>query len=171
MPDIGIVPMLNKLFKKNRPAETADTSPTDACGVPATPPKGKVLVVDDDAVVRKTLNIKLRAASYQVFEASDGAMALASAREQNPDIIIMDIHLPPEPGMAWDGFNLMKWLGRPCDGVRCPFVVITGGGSVDLRDKAMAAGAVDFFQKPVDIPALLATIEKLVTSRSQPGRA
>jgi CheY-like chemotaxis protein len=163
--------MLGKLFKRDRKPKADDTSSADACGVPAAPAKGKVLVVDDDAVVRKTLNIKLRAAGYQVLEAPDGAAALAEARAENPDVIIMDIFLPPEPGMTWDGFSLIKWLGHPHGGIRCPFIVITGGDSADLRDKALAAGAAGFFQKPLDMPALLATIEKLVPAPSQPGPA
>jgi len=163
--------MLGELFKQDRKTKAADTASADAGGVPSTPPKGKVLVVDDDAVVRKTLNIKLSEAGYQVLEASDGAAALAVARAENPDVIIMDIFLPPEPGMMWDGFGLIQWLERPQSGTGLPFIVITASDSPALRGKALAVGAAGFFRKPLDMTALLAVIEKLVPAPSQPGPA
>ena len=157
--------MLGKLFRSFRKPKTAD-----AGGLQDTPAKGKVLVVDDDAVVRKTLNIKLGAAGYQVLEAADGATALSLIRQEILDVIIMDIHLVPEPGITWDGFSLMKWLSYSYAGTHFPTIVITADTSADMRDKALAAGAGGFFQKPLDMPALLATMEKLVPA-SAPAAA
>ena len=154
--------MLKRLFRGFRKANAADTG-----FVPVSPPKGKVLVVDDDAVVRKTLNIKLGSAGFQVFEAGDGATALSLARQETPDVIIMDIHLVPEPGITWDGFSLMRWLSHSYGGVRSPTVVITADTSVNLREKALAAGAADFFQKPLDLPVLLATLNKLISAAAR----
>lgn len=167
--------MFGKLFKKECKPEAALTATPEAGSVPSAPSKGKVLVVDDDAVVRKTLSIKLSTAGYEVLEAADGSTALSTVRAQNPDVILTDIFLLPEPGMAWDGFSLMQWLKRPHDGVPIPFIVITGsvmgGEAAKMRDKALAAGAAGFFQKPLDMPALLATVEKLVpvSSKSSPA--
>jgi CheY-like chemotaxis protein len=161
--------MFGKLFRKSSKPHSADTSSAGAGAIPAAPEKGRVLVVDDDAVVRKTLNLKLSAAGYQVLEAPDGSAALALAARSNPNAIIMDIHLAPEPGMTWDGFGLMQWLRRPDAGARTPFIVITADESAGARDKAIAAGAEAFFQKPLNMPALLATLEKLIASDPQTG--
>jgi DNA-binding response OmpR family regulator len=161
--------MFSKLFRKSRKPETVDTSSAGACAVPAASAKGKVLIVDDDAVVRKTLQIKLTAAGYRVSEASDGSTALALAGQENPDIIIMDIHLAPEPGMTWSGFSLMHWLNRTHSSVRSPFIVISGDDSAGTRDKALAAGAVRFFPKPLNMPALLAVLDTLIASDSRPA--
>jgi len=151
--------MLAKLFKRFREPKAAD-----AAGVPAVPLKGRVLVVDDDPVVRKVLNLKLRAAGYRVFEAADGATALTSVRQDTPDVIIMDIHFVPEPGITWDGFSLMRWLGCANAGIRPPVIMITADTSEAVRGKALAAGAAGFFPKPIDMPALSATIETLIPS-------
>ena len=156
--------MFGKLFRIFRKPEAADAG----C-VPAPSAKGKVLVVDDDAVVRKTLNLKLSAAGYRVLEAPDGSTALALAKQENPDIIIMDIHLAPEPGMTWNGFSLMTWFEHHHKKIRSPFIVITADESAGVRDQALTAGAAGFFQKPLDMPALIAALEKLVASDPQPG--
>src|SRR5947208_14697685 len=74
----------------------------------------KILIVDDDAVILKTVSIKLSNVGYQVVTAVDGADAIRAMREERPDLIIVDIHFPPDVphggGVPWDGFILMKWL-------------------------------------------------------------
>jgi len=157
--------MFEKLFKNIRQPKSAD-----AGRAPVAPPKGKVLVVDDDPIVCRLLNVKLTDAGYQMLEAPDGSTALTLAGQENPDIVIVDIHLAPEPGMTWDGFKLMNWLPNAQTGVRPPrFIVISADDYAVVRDQALAAGAAGFFQKPLDMPALLATLETLVATHSQPG--
>ena len=138
---------------------------------PTAAPKGRVLLADDDAVVRRALGLKLSAAGYQVLNAEDGAQAVSIARKEKPDVIILDINFPPEPGVMWDGFRLMQWLHRPSETMRIPVIIITGEQSAKHRDTALAAGAAGFFHKPVDNQSLIAVVEKLIGAASEPPKA
>src|SRR5438445_484657 len=56
----------------------------------------KILVVDDDAIMRKTISLKLEAEGYAVVTAADGSEAIKCVREEKPDLILMDILFPPD---------------------------------------------------------------------------
>ena len=81
-----------------------------------TPPAGappKILVVDDNEVIVKTICLKLKGAGYQVATAQDGAEAMSIVRMEKPDLILLDITFPPDvAGVPWDGFRIMEWLHR-----------------------------------------------------------
>src|SRR5438552_130966 len=76
----------------------------------------KILVVDDSAIIRKTLSMKLKASGYEVLTAEDGSVAVSTARRERPDLILLDISFPPDVahggGVPWDGFLIMGWLKR-----------------------------------------------------------
>jgi CheY-like chemotaxis protein len=122
---------------------------------------GKILVVDDNTVVLKALEMKIAAAGYQVVTATDGAGALAAIRRERPDLVVLDITFPPDVGhggVAWDGLLLMQWLGRIEESKDIPVVIITGQDPKKYRDQAMKLGAKAFFYKPVDHAALIKVI-------------
>ncbi len=128
----------------------------------------KVLVVDDSPVVLKALGMKLKSAGYTVMLAADGAEAVGLARRESPNLILLDISFPPDVGqggVAWDGFRIMEWLQRIPEAKNIPIIVITGGDPDKYKERALAAGAVSFFHKPVDNDELLAmirhTLEKI----------
>lgn len=127
-------------------------------------PTKKILVVDDNAVVLKSLTLKLKANGYEVVTAADGSEAVGAARREKPDLILLDINFPPDVahggGVVWDGFKIIDWLNRIDIAKKVPIVVITGGDAAKFKDRALAAGAVGFFQKPIDNEQLLATIQK-----------
>jgi len=124
----------------------------------------RILVVDDNAIVLKTLSMKLKSSGYEVLTASDGATAVSTVRTERPDLILLDISFPPDVahggGGAWDGFLIMAWLRRMEEARGIPIIIITGGESPKLKEQSMAAGAVDFFQKPIDNDQLLASIQR-----------
>jgi CheY-like chemotaxis protein len=126
----------------------------------------KILVVDDNPVVLRAMSLKLKSAGYDVLMAMDGSEAVSSARRQRPDLIVLDISFPPDVahggGVPWDGFLIMEWLRRMDEAKTIPIIVITGGDPAVYKEKALASGAVNFFQKPVDNNALLATIHKIL---------
>ena len=73
----------------------------------------KILVVDDNEIILKTISLKLQGAGYQVITALDGSEAVAAARKETPDLILLDISFPPDVGgVAWDGFRIMEWFHR-----------------------------------------------------------
>src|ERR1700722_15352255 len=88
----------------------------------------KILVVDDNEVIVKTIAVKLKSAGYTVVTALDGADAVASVRKDKPDLILLDLGFPPDiAGVPWDGFRIMEWLHRVDESKQIPVIVITGG--------------------------------------------
>src|SRR5437773_1865670 len=99
----------------------------------------KILVVDDNAVIIKTLSLKLKSAGYNVLTAMDGSEAVSSARHEKPDLILLDISFPPDVahggGVAWDGFRIIEWLHRIDEARNIPIIVITGGDASKYRER------------------------------------
>jgi CheY-like chemotaxis protein len=124
--------------------------------VTSTTPQQKVLIVDDNDVIVKTIAVKLNGAGFKTFVALDGAEAVSLVRKEKPDLIVLDISFPPDvAGVPWDGFRIMEWLRRVDDSKRIPIIVITGGAGDKDKDKALAGGAVGFLYKPLDHEELL----------------
>jgi CheY-like chemotaxis protein len=125
-----------------------------------TPPGAKkILVVDDNEVILKTVSLKLQGAGYQVITALDGSEGVAAARKEKPDLILLDIGFPvDEDGVPWDGFRVMEWLRRLDLAKKIPVIIITGGEEAKYRERAVASGAVAFFNKPIDHDDLLRVI-------------
>jgi two-component system KDP operon response regulator KdpE len=124
----------------------------------------KILVVDDSPVILKALSMKLTAEGYDVLTAEDGGGAVNLARRGKPDLILLDISFPPDVahggGVAWDGFLIMNWLRRMDELKNTPIVIITGSEPEKYKDRALAAGAVNFFHKPIENEELLAAIRR-----------
>lgn len=121
----------------------------------------KVLVVDDDRVVVTALTLKLKANNYDVVTAADGAAAVAAVRKEKPDLILLDINFPADPGSGLqDGMGILTWLKRLDELGRIPIVVITSGDRTRYEAKARAAGAAAFFQKGSDHEELVAIIRE-----------
>ncbi|OZM82950.1 response regulator transcription factor [Pseudonocardia sp. MH-G8] len=112
----------------------------------------RVVVADDQAAVRTGLVMILDAAPEitVVGEAADGLAAVTMAREQQPDVVLMDIRMP-----GIDGIEATRRLVG--DGV-CEVLVLTTFDLDEYVDSALAAGAAGFLLKSVDAPALLAAV-------------
>ncbi len=145
---------------------------------PATPTNGedligrdrKILVVDDNPVVLKAFELKFSSLGFQVFNAEDGAAAVSCARHEKPDVIVLDINFPPDvgsSGLQWDGFNIMQWLQRFKEVADIPVIIITSGDPEKLKNRALAAGAVAFFQKPINHEELLVSIRRTLRAKPQ----
>ena len=122
----------------------------------------KILVVDDSPIILKAFSNKLRASGYNVLTAQDGGTAVNLARQERPDLMVLDINFPPDVGhgggVAWDGFLIIGWLRRMDESKDIPIIVITGDESLKYKERALAAGAVNFFHKPVDPDQLVSAI-------------
>ena len=139
---------------------------TDPAGAPAK----KILVVDDNEIVIKTITLKLRGAGYQVITAMDGSEAVAMARKEKPDLILLDISFPADVGsVPWDGFRIMEWFLRLDAAKKIPIIIITGSEDPKFRDRATAAGAVAFFQKPIEHDYLLKVIRATLGEATKPA--
>ena len=125
----------------------------------------KILVVDDNMIVLKAFEMKLKASGFEVVMATEGAAAVSAARANRPDLIVLDINFPPDvgsSGMQWDGFNIMQWLRRVHEGLDTPIVVLSREDPAHYEQLCLAAGAAAYFQKPVDYKAFLQTILTLL---------
>ena len=138
----------------------------------------KILIVDDNRVILKTMSMKLTANGYDVVTAEDGSEAVSTVRKEKPDLILLDLSFPPDVahggGVAWDGFVIMTWLRRLDEAKHIPIVVITGGDPAKVKDRALAAGAVNFFHKPINNDELLVVISETlakIAAALQPAAA
>lgn len=138
-----------------RSAKAADQLDSD------TNSRGKILIVDDNPVVLKAFELKLSALGFTILTASDGGSAVTIARNERPDLIILDLNFPPDvgsSGLQWTGFKIMQWLQRFQDVAVIPVIIITSDDPAEFKEKALAAGAFAFFQKPINQEELLLTI-------------
>ncbi len=128
----------------------------------AIPGGKKILVVDDDQIILKTLSITLISNGYQVFTATDGPGAASIVARERPDLILLDLLFPPDAanvgGALQDGFFIIEWLRRMGEAGDIPIIIISGDKSAKDKKNALATGAVGFFPKPIDRIALLAAI-------------
>lgn len=125
----------------------------------------KVLVVDDNPVVLKAFELKLKALGFSVLTATEGADAVSMARQERPDLIVLDINFPPDvgsSGLQWDGFTIMQWMQRFQEAANIPVIIITGGDPEKFKEKAIAAGAVAFFHKPINNEEFLITVRRVL---------
>ena len=123
----------------------------------------RILVVDDNEIVIKTISLKLQGAGYKVLTAMDGSAAVAVARQDNPDLVILDLSFPPEvAGVPWDGFRIMEWFHRMENSRKIPIIVITGSDDPSDRQRATKSGAVAFFQKPLEHDSLLKVVRAII---------
>jgi len=125
--------------------------------------RGHVLVVDDDASMRKVLGALLENAGWTTTRAATGEEALDLVRAADPDVVISDLKMP---GM--DGLELLGQLRSSYPEI--PVVLITAHGSVDVAVQAMKRGAHDFLTKPFDKEQVLAIVDA-ASGQAESGRA
>ena len=133
----------------------------------------KILVVDDNSIILKTLTLKLKAAGYQVLTAGDGSSAVSLARQEKPDLLLLDLSLPPDVGhgggVPWDGFLILSWLKHMRQAQGLPVIIITGSDSAKDKQNALAAGAVGYFHKPIEHEQLLVRIGQVLGQTAPPA--
>jgi DNA-binding response OmpR family regulator len=106
--------------------------------------KGKLLIVDDDAHIRRLLRIYLRDSPYDVFEAATGDEAVTMLDQHHFEVVLLDLILPYS-----GGFSLCQRFKRA--GASSPHVIImTGEDSAETRETARDCGADDFLAKPFE---------------------
>jgi CheY-like chemotaxis protein len=123
----------------------------------------KILVVDDNEVILKSALQKLTAKGYLVTTAIGGPEALSSVRQERPDLILLDLSFPPDAsnvgGPLQDGFFIIQWLRRAPETEKIPIIMISATDPEKFKDRALSAGVVASFRKPIDTDKLLAAIQ------------
>ncbi len=129
----------------------------------------KILIIDDDDLLRRTVNIALRQHAYTVVEAENGAVGVEKARTERPDLILCDVNME-----KMDGYLTLSVLRSDPVTAAIPFILITGFADNAGMRHGMELGADDYLPKPFTILALYAAVEtrlrKAETLRAEADR-
>jgi len=110
---------------------------------------GRVLIVDDEQAIRLICRVNLRSAGFDTLEASDGEAALALARAERPDLILLDVMLP-----AVDGWRVAEELAASEDTREIPIVFLSARSEPADEHRGHELGGVGYIKKPFDATAL-----------------
>jgi chemosensory pili system protein ChpA (sensor histidine kinase/response regulator) len=119
--------------------------------------KKKILVVEDDADVRLGYQVLLRANHYDAMFAGDSSSAISEALKHLPKLTILDLGLP-----AGDGFKVLERFRVNLNLMHIPVIVVSGRQVAGNKERALAAGARAYLQKPWNDHELIATIRQLL---------
>ncbi len=125
-------------------------------------PALRVLVVEDEALIRGALVLGLRQEGLDVAEAGDAASCRAAMKSSRFDAVVLDLGLPDADGV--------KLAAELCAGPRPGLIVVTRRAEMGARIEALDVGADDYLVKPVHYPELAARIRSVVRRRGHPGR-
>ena len=126
----------------------------------------RILVIDDEPLVRSTVVMILTREGFSVEEASDGAAGIAMCDKHLPDVVITDIFMPNR-----DGIEVVMELNRSCP--RTKIIAMTGGGQTRMMEIASPAkllGADHILHKPFERDSLLAAVNAVLGTLPQPKR-
>jgi two-component system response regulator AtoC len=126
------------------------------------PEKKQILVVDDEANLRRVLTAQLARDGYEVHTAPDGDAGLAILREHHIDLVITDLRMP-----KMDGLELLRQALRTDP--ELPVVILTAHGTVDNAVEALKTGAFDYITKPFDQVEVRTIVRKALRTRDLAG--
>lgn len=111
----------------------------------------KILIVDDEVPIRRTLREILEFEQYEVEEAADGQEGVSKVQNQKYDVVIMDIKMP-----KMDGIEALERIMMISP--ETPVIMVSGHGTIDTAVEAVKKGAFDFISKPPDLNRMLITV-------------
>jgi len=118
-----------------------------------TPPKARILVVDDEPDLIAVLRMGLQMEGFEVLEAADGAAGLERAHADKPDLIVLDLMLP-----KMDGYQVCRTLKFDSRYKNLPIFILSARPGEQDRRLALEMGADDFIRKPYDLKELVGKI-------------
>jgi DNA-binding response OmpR family regulator len=122
------------------------------------PKRTRILLVDDEPLVREELGALLQDEGYEVITGSDGEEGIALFRKEAPDLVITDVRMPRRDGLA------LSMIIKQEDPT-VPITVITGHGTESMAIDALRAGVTDFIKKPVRLDDLIAALSRMEAAR------
>jgi CheY-like chemotaxis protein len=127
---------------------------------------GRILVIDDNPIIQRTMYFILRDRGYQVTMTGEIAEALQIVHKEAPHLILLDINFPPDASLGGggvrDGFWALDWMRRMDELHGVPIVIISGDDPVTASPRAQAAGAAAYLHKPIDKETLVLTVAELL---------
>ena len=124
--------------------------------------KEKILIVEDNSLHTKLIEMTLRTKNYTLLKATDGEKALDMAIRERPDLIIMDLNLP---GMT--GFEVTKKLRENPAFSHTPIIAITAYAMKRDREMVIESGCDAYLSKPIDTRELPGVIAELLSGRKR----
>jgi two-component system response regulator HydG len=119
---------------------------------------GRILIIDDEARLRKNLQILLSRAGYTVVTAMDGAKGVQCLQRESFDVVLTDLTMDGN-----DGFEILECLAAYAP--HTPVIVITGYASDALAEEAYRRGAYDYIAKPFQVEAIKRSIASALAKR------
>jgi two-component system alkaline phosphatase synthesis response regulator PhoP len=123
----------------------------------------KILVVDDEPFMLRLIRYQLQHAGYEVIEAPNGELAVATALRESPQLIVMDAMMPNT-----DGFTALRLLKKEASTRSIPVIMLTANPHKFSREEAESFGATIFLTKPFSPTQLLEEIRRHVLSAELP---
>lgn len=114
----------------------------------------KILIVDDDPLLREMLSTRLKAEGYDVIQAGDGAEGLEKAKKEKPDLIILDVALP-----QMNGYEVCGTLKSEPEYSKIPVILFSAKEDIQLAEKV---GADAYIIKPFGSKVLLKKVKELI---------
>jgi len=113
----------------------------------------KILVIDDEPILRESLEVALKVSGYEVISARTGEEGLEQFRKENPDLILLDHWLP-----GINGDEVLRRIKE--EGPEIPIIIMTAQGSIEMAVNLMKMGAFDFLVKPFELDQVEDLIKK-----------
>lgn len=123
------------------------------------PPRGRVLIVDDEPDVLLLCRVNLEFEGYEVDEASNGAEALARVRERQPDAILLDVMMP-----EMDGWQVLETLKADPELADIPVVMLTAKVQESDQMRGWSSGAAEYITKPFSPLALSQVVSDVIAT-------
>ena len=117
----------------------------------------RILIVEDNDMNLDMLSRRLQRKGYEILAARDGQAGVEQAKQEKPDLILMDMSLP-----VLDGWEATRAIKSDPETAGIPVVALTAHAMATDREKAMDAGCDDFYTKPIELPGLLDIIARLL---------
>jgi DNA-binding response OmpR family regulator len=143
-------------------AASPGPTPGPAPGPQHGPERGAILVVDDDADIRRFVEMNLRLEGYRVVTAADGAMALAMVATDVPDLVLLDVMMP-----GVDGIEVTRRLRADSRTATMPIIMLTAKSMTADRVLGLTAGADDYIIKPFDTLELVARVRSTLRRNAE----
>ena len=128
------------------------------------PDSKNILVVEDDSDIRELISFNLKNEGYQVFEANDGEVGIDKARNNNPNLILLDLMLP-----GIQGLDVCRIIKSDQETKEIPIIMVTALGQEEDIVKGLETGADDYITKPFSIKVLIARVNAVLKRSIEVG--
>ena len=119
--------------------------------------RSRILLVDDEPDIVETVSFMLQARNYSVSVASGGLEGIEKAKNEHPDLVLLDIMMPDV-----DGYDVCMKLKADEDTKNIPIIMLTAKGESEAVLKSHSLGAEDYVVKPFSLPTLLGKLSKFL---------